>query len=362
MATRYATASQSDSSLGSNEWLEGFSPQTLRPIISKDSESKYMSATNINPYDTLIARPCDSDDDPLLGPPKQQPRGTGTIAPTGLDSIQQTIKDVMRESIKDLKNDILAPLAQRIIDIEERVEKIENKMESANTKTAQQNKEAQKRNRQNDSEINRLNDQIERISQELRQLPSQPKTVPSSPEKINNLVIAGVDEEEGEDVNKKVVELANKLKCELTYFHASRLGQNSRTNENKKRGPRPILVRFATVWERRKLFACREKLKNTEDQSLKQIFINDDLDKEQSTIYYMARKAKKQKLIYSTWIYQGTVHIAKENKGTPIIIRTRKELTEHIPEIENRTTRWKQQRHCIYARKIVRTGGVSGNQ
>ena len=165
MATRYATASQSDSSLGSNEWLEGFSPQTLRPIISKDSESKYMSATNINPYDTLIARPCDSDDDPLLGPPKQQPRGTGTIAPTGLDSIQQTIKDVMRESIKDLKNDILAPLAQRIIDIEERVEKIEIKMESANTKTAQQNKEAQKRNRQNDSDqMGRPRETIIRIS------------------------------------------------------------------------------------------------------------------------------------------------------------------------------------------------------
>ena len=111
-----------------------------------------MSATNINPYDTLIARPCDSEDDPLLGPPKQQPRGTGTTAPTGLDSIQQTIKDVMRESIKDLKNDILAPLAQRIIDMEERVAKIENKM-SANTKTAHQNKEAQKKNRQHDSEI-----------------------------------------------------------------------------------------------------------------------------------------------------------------------------------------------------------------
>ena len=308
----------------------------------------------------LMATSCDSEDE--LGPPKQQPRSTGTTAPTGLDSIQQTIKDVMRESINELKNDILAPLAQRIIYMEDRIDKIEDKMESASTKTAQQNKEAQKKNRQHDSEIKRLNDQIEKISQELRQLPSQAKAVPSlSPEKLNNLVIAGVEEEEGEDISKKIVELANKLQCELTYFHASRLGQKSRTNE-KKRGPRPILVRFATAWERRKLFACREKLKNTEDQSLKRIFINDDLDKEQSAIYFMARKAKKQKLIYSTWIYQGTVHIAKENKGTPITIRTRKELTEHVPEIEDRTTDWKQQRHCIYARKIVRTGGVSGNQ
>ena len=39
--------SQSDSSIAFNEWFEGFSPTSHRPIISKDSEM-YISATAIN--------------------------------------------------------------------------------------------------------------------------------------------------------------------------------------------------------------------------------------------------------------------------------------------------------------------------
>ena len=54
--------SRSDSSIASNEWFEGFSPTSHRPIISKDSEM-YISATAVNIMPSITDS--DETDQPL---------------------------------------------------------------------------------------------------------------------------------------------------------------------------------------------------------------------------------------------------------------------------------------------------------
>ena len=244
-------------------------------------------------------------------------------------TIQRSVKEAMRETLSELKDDILAPMAQRIMNLEEGVDKIEKRIETESTTKRTEPK-------QHDSEIARLNKQIETISQEMKKLPTQLKTT-TTPEKNNNLVIVGNDEEEGENTHAKIEALARTLKCELTYFQASRLGSTTKrqagTSGNKSRS-RPILVQFATTWERRKLYACREKIRSSEDTNLQKIFISEDLSKEQAAVFFLARKSKKLKLVFNAWTYQGTVHISRESKGTPIPISTKQDLLEQVPELK----------------------------
>ena len=246
--------SRSDSSIASNEWFEGFSPTSHRPIISKDSEM-YISATAVN------VMPSRTDSDETDQPMNQQRRDRheqcSAMSATQMltaATIQRSVKEAMRETLSELKDDILAPMAQRIMNLEERVEKLEKRIETESTTKRTEPKK-------HDSEIARLNKQIETISQEMKKLPTQ-LTTTTTPEKNSNLVIVGIDEEEDENTHTKIEALAQKLKCELTYFQASRLGSTTKrqagTSGNKSRS-RPILVRFATTWERRKLYACREK-------------------------------------------------------------------------------------------------------
>ena len=170
----------------------------------------------------------------------------------------------------------------------------------------------------------------------MKKLSTQLKTT-TTPEKNNNLVIVGIDEEEGENMHAKIEALARTLKCELTYFQASRLGSTTKrqagTSGNKSRS-RPILGWFATTWERRKLYACREKIRSSQDTNLQKIFINEDLSKEQAAVFFLAQKAKKLKLVYNAWTYQRTVHISRESKGTPIPLTTKQDLLEQVPELK----------------------------
>ena len=195
MAARTLEQSRSDSSIASNEWFEGFSPTSHRPIISKDSEM-YISATAVN------VMPSITDSDETDQPLNQQRRDRHDEQCNAMPAtqmltaatIQRSVKEAMRETLSELKDDILAPMAQRIMNLEERVDKIEKKIETESTTKRTEPK-------RHDSEIARLNKQIETTTQEMKKLPTQLKTT-TTPEKNNNLVIVGIDEEEGENTLK----------------------------------------------------------------------------------------------------------------------------------------------------------------
>ena len=240
-------------------------------------------------------------------------------------------------------------MAQRIMNIEERVDTIEKKIETESTMKRTELK-------QHDSELERINKQIEKINQEMKKLRTQLKTSTTMLEN-NNLVIVGIKEEEDENTHAKFEELARTLQCELTYFQASRLGSTTKNRagtSGNKSWSRPILVWFVTTWERRKLYACREKIQSSQDTNLQKIFANEDLSKELSAMFYLAQKTKKSKLIHNAWMYQGTVHISKESKGTPTPNSNEVRFTWTSPGTEDRRPTHKLTDFWTNARKIVR--------
>ena len=98
--------------------------------------------------------------------------------------------------------------------------------------------------------------------------------------------------------------MSDKLSLNFTdSYKVKRIGQK---NDRGNLRHRPILVTFDNLWDRRKLFAARIKLKS---KGYTNVYINEDLTKNQATIFFLARKAKMEKLITNTWTSNGSVTI-----------------------------------------------------
>lgn len=75
--------------------------------------------------------------------------------------------------------------------------------------------------------------------------------------------------------------------------------------------PPITIVRFTNRTIRETIYAARSQLKNNKDK----IFINEDLNKTTSDIFYKARKLVKEKVIHSTWTSACEVYI--KERGDP---------------------------------------------
>ena len=76
---------------------------------------------------------------------------------------------------------------------------------------------------------------------------------------------------------------------------------------------------------------------------LKNVYMNEDLNKEKSRLFYLTRKAREKKYIANTWIYQGEIYISKTQESRPIQITNLSKLTEVIPEAHQLDTEEQQQ-------------------
>lgn len=138
----------------------------------------------------------------------------------------------------------------------------------------------------------------------------------------NNLVITGLEEKTEENLNQVINDLAVKLDVRfISTYTADRIG---RKQENKNRS---ILIRFASHWDKRKLYFLRTKLSS---KGMIAVFINEDLAKDQSEIFFYARRAKQEKLIKTTWSLNGTVFIKKLD-GKDIFIVSKDDLVKSLP-------------------------------
>ena len=123
----------------------------------------------------------------------------------------------------------------------------------------------------------------------------------------------------------KINALLNNLEVTVSNFQAKRIGKESTSKS------RPILVELANPWEKRKIYSARLNLRN---KGLKNIFINEDLDKRQAEIYFHTRRAKKNNHIAKTWTIGGTVHIMKFGQNTPIPVECLDELSTLLPNFK----------------------------
>ena len=232
-----------------------------------------------------------------------------------IEDSQRTLRDNILDSVKDIMmNDIYHPLKTSIVTANQKIEELEqNHMQKieANSSLIRNTKQ------ELDSKIQELQRQL--ASRPPPTMPqSTPSVNPSMIGRLNNIVISGVAEEVGENLTLKITNIASALQCDIQSFKAKRLGTAS-TGKT-----RSILVQLSSFWDRKTLYAARNRLKRNE--ATKNIYFNEDLDKVQSSLYYHGRQAKKQGLIKSVWTYGGQVFISQHGQTAPIALTSEAQI------------------------------------
>ena len=242
-----------------------------------------------------------------------------------IEDSQQRFRECVVKDIKDaIADDVLKPLQQSI--------------EQANTKIANIEIDHSAKIRQNASEIERSKKELESKIKDIRQKMDtlrlhQPGTKgcvtthsinPAILGRQNNVIIAGLKEESGEDIQNEIKKLAENIEVEITSIKARRLGKAS---PNKSR---PVLVEFTSHWEKRKFYSAKSKLKdikNEKDEKIyDKLYFNEDLDKQSAKLYYLGRAAKKADMIKSIWTYGCQVFFSHKGSSTPIPLTSEDQL------------------------------------
>ena len=236
---------------------------------------------------------------------------------------QQQIRDSMitETKLRDvMQTEVLVPLQESIKKADDRISKIEadhgKKIEAHEKAISETNKQLQ-------STITRLNSQIESIKKSAAS--STNKSInPALIARQNNLVIAGITEATPsgtEDLEEKVKAIATELDCTLSTIKTRRLGK---LDANKPDKIRHVLVEFSSHWEKRKFYSARNKLQDTTDY--KEVYFNEDLDKQTAMLYYKGRSARKAGRIKSCWTYGCQVFFSRHGSAEPILLTDEKQL------------------------------------
>ena len=148
--------------------------------------------------------------------------------------------------------------------------------------------------------------------------------------KLKNIVISGM-KEEGKPTMDTVSTFLKKLNVKLYgEFTVQRLG--GATNTAQKSGwfgrnvptdpnqmdntggrNRPILVKLNNVADKKALYAARFSVKDLDNGKYQGVFINEDLTKMTSELFYRARMARKARYIKTAYTDDGILYAKKLN-------------------------------------------------
>lgn len=277
-----ATLPKSDSSLSTNSSLDstenllGFSPNSYRPIIEREAQ------------EDLINRNMAAEARDVGGATQQNIDHVQTVRNLKAALTSPEIIQVLKSAlcgVEEFKENHFNPLQKRVCELESKIETLEK----------------------DKSEIKERLTKLENAGTITDT--SNPRGSPQSTNKINNLIIYGLNGQAGNENSENTTELVNDL-CKAIgitgiNIEATRIGK-------KDKKVRPILVEFSTVWDKRKVYAARFSLKQ---HGFDGVFINEDLTKDQLKVFYHARIAKKDRMIENTWTSGGMVFISKLNKS-----------------------------------------------
>ena len=136
----------------------------------------------------------------------------------------------------------------------------------------------------------------------------------------NNVRIAGIQEDETEDVGKIVLDLINDqlgLDPPMEVREIDRVHRVGTINPDKHR---PVLLKLATYRSRKRIMQLGPEAK----KKCNKIYFNDDLTRLRSEMLWKLRTKKKAKLIEGCWTSEGRVLIMDNAK----VIKEIKTMTE----------------------------------
>ena len=135
---------------------------------------------------------------------------------------------------------------------------------------------------------------------------------------------------EQEDTDRLILDLIQSLGVNLAPWEISR---SHRVGKKRNDGtPRPIIVKFIGYNVRRRVYEARKKLKN--HATLRRVYINEDLTRQNSRLAYEARQLKKQRVIADTFTVDGRIYVKRFQGQVPKVVRD----LEHLRSITNAPT------------------------
>ena len=147
----------------------------------------------------------------------------------------------------------------------------------------------------------------------------------------NILRVSGIPELPDEDTDDLILHLASDLGVTLRpseIDRSHRVGKPSdetiSQQKKSKKKNRDIIVKFTSYNARSKLFNKRKQLRETEDEDLKRIFLNEDLTKRRSEILFEARNLRRANKLKAAYSSDGKV-----------LVRDKKDKKQQISDLED---------------------------
>lgn len=122
----------------------------------------------------------------------------------------------------------------------------------------------------------------------------------------NAIRITGINENENENTDDLVKDLAKKLDVDI---HDTDIDRSHRSG--KPGTKRQILMKFTNYNIKRRLLKSRGKLRSTE--GCQNIYISEDLTKHRQTLFQGARQLLKERKVTKVWTWDGKVFLTDNN-------------------------------------------------
>ena len=147
----------------------------------------------------------------------------------------------------------------------------------------------------------------------------------------NILRVSGIPETDREDTDDIVLRVASDLGVPMSPREIDRSHRVGKVHTG--RGPKPnrkhrdIIVKFTTYNARNRLFQERKSLRETDNEDLNNIFLNEDLTKRRSEILFEARKLRRSNKLKSAYSSDGKI-IVRDKKDKKYQIAVSDDLVQ----------------------------------
>ena len=199
------------------------------------------------------------------------------------------------------------------------------------------------RNLINDQKI-KIEEQEKKINDLQKKLQDQQKKITTCEVKSgqwekdkrqNVLRVVGLDYgKKGDEDFVKIIKEKMNINLNANDYIIGDVGVNKATQSrpnDQENNKNVKLITFYNIWKKRELYYQRSTLKGTN------IYMNEELNKEEQGIFYQCRKMKKEGMIAATWTKNLNI-ICKNNENEFITISTYEQLKEFEEKINRKNS------------------------
>ena len=151
-----------------------------------------------------------------------------------------------------------------------------------------------------------------------------------------NLEFAGVLEEEGEDPDKLVLQIAKKIYPGISAGDIDVVHRLGKANSDGNRGPRTIIARFTNRRSRNAIYDGRRQLQHvtTKDLGFRRsngngrIYVNENLVASTRELLKETNKARRSAGYKYLWTNNGRIYVKKDDRSIPSLISKKEDLSK----------------------------------